>query len=225
LAATTLRKFTTLRPTLPYYGSVQAVQYEPRRFSGKIEILYSGTITPETGSNIFADALCTLSREHPQVAKSISVHVTGTGDGLFSLRRLSAALPNIELIVHGRLSADDYQDLLKKVIIGLSLKKIHGSLADSTFPSKVVEYAAAGLYIIATDISDVRRVLGDHAHFITSNGSSELVEAIIEAVAIGKVDLEHRSRKLHAHVMHTLSFDETGKDLLRFIEGVFEQNG
>jgi glycosyltransferase involved in cell wall biosynthesis len=57
----------------------------------------------------------------------------------------------------------------------LALKLNTVALAETTFPSKVIEYAAAGMLVLTTDISDVRQVLGDGALYLQQDNALQLV--------------------------------------------------
>ncbi|MEM7633297.1 MAG: glycosyl transferase group 1, partial [Pseudomonadota bacterium] len=49
-------------------------------------------------------------------------------------------------------------------------------------PSKVTEMAAAGMLVLSTDISDVRKVLGDGARYLERDDAALLVERLAEIV-------------------------------------------
>jgi glycosyltransferase involved in cell wall biosynthesis len=72
--------------------------------------------------------------------------------------------------------------LLAQCHVGLALKPSAGGLARTTFPSKVVELAGAGLLVVTTDISDVRRVLGDGALYVTPESGRSLAEILLRLV-------------------------------------------
>lgn len=223
LAATALESLTSVRPTLPYYGSIEPEEYRARAPEEKLRIVYTGTISPLTGSTVLTQALTYLIKKHPSLTTSFALHVTGGGEGLAELEHLAETCSDLELIVHGRLSLNDYRALLARAHVGLSLKKVGEDYADTTFPSKTVEYSAAGLHVISTDISDVRRVLGPMGTYLSSNCPRELAAAIAEAVALGPAGLEMPSRRLQEHVSYSLSFKKTGLELNQFLEGTFRR--
>ena len=78
----------------------------------------------------------------------------------------------------GRLTDSQYDLLLKRSHVGLALKPNSGSLADTTFPSKVVEMAGAGLLVVTTRISDVDKVLRDGAVYLEDDDSGTLMSAL-----------------------------------------------
>ena len=69
-----------------------------------------------------------------------------------------------------------YREVLRRCDVGLALKLNNGPLANTTFPSKVIEFAAAGLLVLTTDISDVRQVLGSGALYLTRDEPHALIE-------------------------------------------------
>jgi glycosyltransferase involved in cell wall biosynthesis len=94
------------------------------------------------------------------------------------LRELEAedGLPSVR--VHGRLTNAEYQTLVKASHVGLALKPASGPLANTTFPSKIVELASSGLLVLTTDISDVRRVLGEGGLYLENQTVASLIERL-----------------------------------------------
>ena len=80
------------------------------------------------------------------------------------------------VVVHGRTTDAEYDAIVSNSHVGLALKPNFGHLAYSTFPSKVIELSNAGLIILTTDISDVRKILGPHALYVKSSSPQELVD-------------------------------------------------
>jgi glycosyltransferase involved in cell wall biosynthesis len=95
-----------------------------------------------------------------------------------------AAEPGLPVVsVHGRISDARYLEVLRGCQVGLALKPVDGSLADTTFPSKVIEFAGSGLLVLSTDISDVRHLLGDGAQYLERNDPELLIERLAEIAA------------------------------------------
>lgn len=224
VAATTLGAITAIRPVLPYYGSVGRTKFARRSPRAKVQVLYSGTITAETGSKLLEAALRSIATENPEVARRIVVHVTGAGEGLSHLSVLAKEYEKkLDIVVHGRLAVEEYRELLLSCNVGLSLKKVGGQYAWSTFPSKTVEFAAAGLYVVATEISDVRVVLGEEARYLQTDDPAELTRALCEIVSMGHDELTRRSCAIHRRITDYYSYETTGRDLSTFLGGALRK--
>lgn len=195
LACSALDKMTTIQPTFCYYGYVQHMEVIPRFSKEKIHFLLSGTINDETGGQILYDALLDIKNNDYYWKDKAVFEISGQGDGIDKVRLLSQEDKLPQLIVHGRLSNGDYQKLLLRTDVGLALKPVKGELADTTFPSKVIEYANYGILTISTDISDVRKVLGEKgAYYLSTNDHKLLVKHIESIVTERDKALEYAER-------------------------------
>jgi glycosyltransferase involved in cell wall biosynthesis len=182
LACAALRHSTTLEPARPYYGVCDMHPDVPSWSGDVVVVLFSGTIAPETGAQILADSIHLMRRTYAGWTKRLRIEVTGKGSSIGSLRDI-AQQPGFPLVrVHGRLTDADYEALLQRVNVGLALKPNSGPLAHTTFPSKVVEFAARRILVMSTDISDVREVLGTGAIYLSTDTPSELINALAEVV-------------------------------------------
>lgn len=182
LACRALAGGTTIRPTLPYYGTVTEPAPPPSHDGATIDVIYPGYIDRETGSELLAEAVDLLRRRDGTASQRLRIHVTGSGPGLERLRQGTAG-DDAAVVVHGRLTSGDYARLLATCQAGLSLKLRGSGLADSTFPSKTIEFAQHGLAIVATDISDVRFLFGDTVCYIERDDPGELAAALAALVA------------------------------------------
>lgn len=182
LACSMIARETRLRPTLCYYGTVEQLQASRDWSAPQVHVLLGGTIAPDTGALLLADAISRLRQEQPDWVKSVVFEVTGKGPSLPALEELAADPRAPKLIVHGRTTDAEYRAIIERAHVGLALKPNTGDLAHTTFPSKVTEMAAAGMLVLSTDISDVRKVLGDGARYLERDDAALLVERLAEIV-------------------------------------------
>ena len=175
LACSFLEQVTSIRPTLCYYGAVFHFLPKDRIQSKFHTVLMSGTLSHETGAHLLIDAIKAVALKNPPWLKNIRFEITGKGDCLREFKQLASDLVFPEVVVHGRLSDLDYADVLSRADVGLSLKLNNGPYANTTFPSKAIEYAAAGLLIVTTDISDVRKILGHGALYLERDEPADLI--------------------------------------------------
>lgn len=174
LAASALGQQDVDGPTFCFYGATaRRLQRAPR--TGGVNVLLGGTIAADTGAEILADAVERMRAIGEPWTDRLNLFITGKGESLSRFEALAAAPTAPRVVVHGRLGDADYDALLSRMTVGLALKLNTGELATTTFPSKVIEMAGAGLLIVTTDISDVRRVFGDGALYVKEDTPEALV--------------------------------------------------
>lgn len=178
VACRALSNATTIRPTLPIYGAIATgAPPAPTAHRDVLEALYSGSIEPDTGSDMLIEAVRLLRDVESE--RPIRVHVTGAGSGLQSLAAIAGDDRGVEVQVHGRASLEAYQRLLAQCSVGLSLKPASGPYAQTTFPSKTIEYAEYGLALVTTDISDVRLLFGNDALYVENDSARALADHLL----------------------------------------------
>jgi hypothetical protein len=182
LACSGLAAATSVRPVLCYYGVAETSPALDRWSGTTVRAVLGGTLAPETGVGLLIDAVQILRSSQPSWARHLHLEVTGKGPSLAALQVLAASSLAPSMTVHGRTTDAEYRAVVDRCSIGLALKPRAGGLADTTFPSKVVELASAALLVITTDISDVRDVLGDGALYLEHDDPLELVDALRLAV-------------------------------------------
>lgn len=154
IANSRLRVQVSARRAVVCYGIAPSVAVAAKSWSGVIQILYSGALMKETGVDQFLGALEVLRARHPVLCQRLRFVVTGFGDGAEAIRAAADRFPGL-LDYHGMVSWPAYRCLLEQSHVGLCLKIPGYSLADTTFPSKVVEMAAYGLLVTSNRVSDV----------------------------------------------------------------------
>jgi glycosyltransferase involved in cell wall biosynthesis len=178
LACRALEEATTLRPTACYYGTVEPCADEARWPSVGLRVLIGGTVAPETGADLLIDAIAMLRLRRPDWAQGLDIHVTGSGSSIAALRELAAETGWPAVTVHGRTTDAGYREIVEASHVGLALKPRSGPLARTTFPSKVIELAGAGLLLLTTDISDVRVIFGSTALYLEDETAAGLVDRL-----------------------------------------------
>ncbi|MEQ9923116.1 glycosyltransferase [Pectobacterium brasiliense] len=217
LACSALSSMTKIEHTTCYYGTVSPVIRENTVFDrNKASILLSGSLSEDTGAERLSNAI-RLMRSDSQRWRNVQFEISGQGPSLQSFQDLMNGEGFPAVRVHGRLSNTDYHDLLVNCDVGLALKPIIGSLANTTFPSKVVEYANSGLLVISTDISDVRHVLGaDGAIFLSTDSEDEIINAfdkVIHDIAWSRKTAEEGKN----NVLNLLAPECASNKLMNFI--------
>ena len=216
LACSALVGKTGLRPTFCYYGVVEKAAAVRDWSESRIHVLLGGTIAPDTGADLLADAIAELRANPPEWARSIVFEVTGKGPSVAQLTELATHSDAPNLIVHGRTTDAEYREIVARAHVGLALKPNEGVLAHTTFPSKVTEMAAAGMLVLSTDISDVRAVLGDGARYLERDDAVLLIERLREIVVNREAASESADIGMRA-VAKVCSPQLAGKQLAEFL--------
>jgi hypothetical protein len=217
LACSALEGMTALRPVVCYYGSVLTIRHKVDWHAPQLRFLIGGTVSSETGSMMLLEAIKQLRQERAAWCQQIIVEITGKGDAIEDFASL-AKEPGYPVVkVHRRLTDIQYSEVVSNCHVGLALKPNTGVLANTTFPSKVIELANAGLLILTTNISDVKKVLSNGALYIEQDSSLALIEHIkwivtnrMEAAAIAKLGhdevLSKCSPSSVAHLLNNFLF-------------------
>ncbi|WP_430447039.1 MAG: glycosyltransferase [Pseudomonas piscis] len=182
LACSALSGMTTIRPVLCYYGSTFAKTFGVRSFESRQSVLMAGTLNADTGTDLLIEAIRLMREDGSSWTAKLHFEVTGKGEALTALQELAREGGMPQVTVHGRMTDAQYAEVLGRCSVGLALKPVGGPLADTTFPSKVIEFAEAGLLVLSTDISDVRAVLGSGAIYLTQNDPKELMSLLRDIV-------------------------------------------
>ena len=189
--------------------AVQGVASEPataasRRWdTPQLHVVLSGTLSKDTGAELFAATVRELIRDPAFVtAHPIRFTVCGQGSHLEELEELASNCGSDILRVLGRLSFDDYRALLDEAHVGLSLKLPDTHYGNSTFPSKTFELVSSGLFLVSTTVSDVPRLFSrEDCEFIDEPSPSSLAKALLALERDRehlKTRAERATRRLHA---------------------------
>ena len=218
LACSALASKTEVRPVHCYYGTAVGEASKTRWSSPSLSFLMAGSLMPETGADTLIKAIRLLRREASECARPMRFEVTGKGPSLDGFKELASEPGAPEVIVHGRTTDAQYREILDRCEVGLALKPIGGPLADTTFPSKVIEFAGAGLLVLTTDISDVRKLLGAGAIYLTGNEPEALV-AQLRRVAGDRTAARACAEQGASAVVNRCSPQLAGRAVANFIFG------
>jgi glycosyltransferase involved in cell wall biosynthesis len=219
LACSALNAATHIRPTMECYGAVFATGGEPRasgRDDGRLVVIMTGMFDDATGVDLLIEAFRGIEAD-PEPYRNLRFELSGFGPRLECVRN-TVAKCDLDVIVHERLNDRDYARMLQRASIGLSLKAVAGPYANTTFPSKVIEYAQHRLCLIATDISDVRRLFGDVVRYVTADDPAQLLSHLRWANS-HRQEVGAAGARLRSHVEQDLGYGRVGSALRQFIFG------
>lgn len=218
LACGALATATAARRLLCYYGTRGVAGPSRRWVSDTVTVLLGGSLAEKQGTPILAEAIRHLRSDPTLASRQLRLAVTGHGPALEDFAELARPPEAPAVLIHGRLSGADYQGLLANCEVGLSLKPRSGHLADTTFPSKVVEMASAGLLVVTTDISDVRKVLEDGALYLEKETGEELAN-LLTWIVEHRYEAQAVARRGQQIVEQKCSPTAAGQAVARFIFG------
>lgn len=182
----------------PFYPQKQIVYYgyldrttslisdevisSPSQYSS-IQFLFCGTLTEQAGADTLLNCLHLMKVYQSCFDAPLVFHICGSGPYLPLFREFSSNEAFPYVVVHDRLTNRDFSGLLKTIDISLALKKVSGYLSTTTFPSKVLELSGEAHFIITTDVSDVKEVIGElSAAYLPDDSPYTLLTTIIECV-------------------------------------------
>jgi glycosyltransferase involved in cell wall biosynthesis len=180
LAASALSQQYAGQKTVCCYGVANSVAVDRDWDAKPLVVLLGGTLQRTTGVQIFIEAIRYLRALGQPALRDIEFVITGKGDMAASLQVLSAqdGLPKIKFL--GSVSRSNYVKVVQRAHIGIALKLPSSDLAETTFPSKVIEFASTGLLVLSTRVSDVPSLFReDGAIYLNSEDPRELAERLL----------------------------------------------
>jgi glycosyltransferase involved in cell wall biosynthesis len=183
--------------------------------SGKLQVLFSGTLLEEVGCRLLLDALEILRCHHPEVANGMHVVVTGKGPFTEVFRRWAKQAP--EWLSFGEsMRRTDYLNVLKSSHVGLSLRLSAYEMGATTFPSKVVEYAEHGLLVLTSRASDVQMLFGQDALYLEEESASELASLLASLSGL-RASLKNTAIRGRKRVLNACATEVVGQGIRRLL--------
>jgi len=162
------------------YGVAEKISQIKDWHEPVINVLLPGTLQESTGVKLFIDALQRLRSGPEKYRNSLNFIITGKGSLANDVSELSRSVKAPNVHFKGSVNRETYLKIVEDTHVGLALKLPSSELGDTTFPSKVVEFAENGLLVLSTRVSDVPQLFGDDgAVFITEENADELVRKLM----------------------------------------------
>lgn len=131
---------------------------------GTVNILYTGGLSTITGASIMLEAFEEIQDSN------INLIITGQGGNLQNMT-MKLAEQDRRIKYRGFVSREEYYELLENAHIFLSPRNMHFEQNTANFPSKVLEYLAAGRYVVSTKFMGYE-VYRDYFIFTESDAKS-----------------------------------------------------
>ncbi len=183
--------------------------------SGRLQVLFSGTLLEEVGSNLLMAALEILRRQHPDMVRRMHVVVTGKGPFAEAFRSLAEQAPDW-LTFGESMRRTDYLNVLNSSHVGLSLRLSACEMGATTFPSKVVEYAQHGLLVLTTRASDVPMLFGKEALYLEEE-SAQALAALLACLPGLRENLRNTAIRGRKRVLNACAPEVVGRDIQRLL--------
>lgn len=186
---------------------------------GALRVHFGGSILPSTGLDLFCDTVMNLECHSRRLARDVIFIVTGKGD-LDRVRGLSASLRSgrLQIQVHEGVERAGYYELFHSCHASLSLKCPEGELAGTTFPSKVIEIASAGLALIATSVSDVGDIFKEDEAWIMQSANADVLSSIIMEMAADPIEILRRASAGQLSIQRRFGPSVVGASLASFLD-------
>jgi hypothetical protein len=182
--------------------------------AGELTVHLGGTLQPSTGAQLLIDAIRCM-REMPDAPKICFV-VTGCGESADLLAKLAeeGGLPAVKFL--GKVSRNTYRRVIGEAHVGLALKLQSGDLADTTFPSKVIEISSIGMLLVTTRISDVPQLFGKEGAIYVDDETPAGLAKLFRSLDSERVALSQIASRGQMRVQEYCSSNEVGISLRNF---------
>jgi glycosyltransferase involved in cell wall biosynthesis len=143
-------------------------------------VVYHGTLTPHYGVDLIVEAAAKVAGDIPD----LRVSIFGDGDALPAIRSRSAALQLTDRVeLSGRfLPQSEVLERVQSASVGVvpTLDIPRNALA---FPTKLFEYVALGIPVVASDLSAVREYFSEEEICYFRPGDAEALATALRTVA------------------------------------------
>jgi len=220
-ASASIGRSLRLEEFLPVYGvsSYLAANYETKRgfVQEDVRVLFGGGIHPETGRELFLDAIKLLSKRETGARFEFVVSGRFDEDHLSKAAAKINRSATVSLSLRPNLPLDEYRALATSMDIGLSLKLSVSQIGVTTFPSKIIEIAAMGMLVCATAVGDVPLLFNaKNAIVLKSEDPAELASALVWA-ATHRDDARRLAAEGRKTVLRDCSSEVVGRKVIDFV--------
>ena len=134
---------------------------------------------------------------------------------LGQLKLIIKGFPKVHFL--GNISRQEYVSAVQHAHVGLALKLPSSDLADTTFPSKVIELASVGLLVLSTRVSDVPILFKDDgAIYLDSEEPSKLASSLLWVLE-NRMLAAQIANKGQSYIMQTCGQEGVGRSLRVFL--------
>jgi glycosyltransferase involved in cell wall biosynthesis len=203
-----------IKKSLIVYGAGKLDIQRHVKGSKKLSLLFCGTIIPETGGLLLLELIHKIGKLE-YLSSNIDIFICGKGNLLNEIQKYATKYNFVKC--YGFVSDKEYKQILEKVDVGLVLK--HSVMAQTTFPSKIVEFSLNHLAIIAFPSSDISLVFNDNEVMFVNN-VQEIIDSIIYLLDNNE-ELNNRKALIAKKAKEVFDERKIGADILKLIKMIY----
>lgn len=183
------------KPSLIVHGIYKVDNFEKGLSADKfIDILYAGTFHPIKGGAIAAVQAAKYLPSNYRLhisGSSCAEHLQLVKDEIEKINPLTHA----QIILHGYLNNEEFIDMMRSCSIGLCTQDPSCFYNLTSFPSKIVNYMANGLVVVAGRNRAVEEsAVGDLIYYYNNQDPKEIAETILK---IKNIDYQNCIRRVN----------------------------
>ena len=195
-------------------GTVAVSDAPPANVGSPLVVMFSGKLDEIRGIDLFLD-VCRILANH----EGIELWITGDGDDhvVERVEKTVAGLAATNVRFFGFLPYDDYRQRLQRADVLVSLQNPDHPFSRFCFPSKLIEFMATGKIVVATDVSDVRRI-ADGRLVLTQAAPSAVADQLLR-IAEQPEAFAARGVAARRWVQETCNAERHGAAIRRLLDG------
>jgi hypothetical protein len=183
-----------------------------------VRIHYGGSLTADTGVNLFCETVERLIGLLPSEVCRIEFLITGFGsEAQINVLEKKCAGTAVSIAFHPDLSPAEYLGEFLQCHAALSLKLPESSMAMTTFPSKVVEITSHAVLLISTKASDVSLLFDASNAVLLSEATPTALTSAIMSVVKNLPDMQQVAQRGHERAMQLFESKCVGKRIVDFV--------
>lgn len=205
---------------IPGILDINYIPTQDRKIGRPVKLIYSGDIT---GGKEILDVIIQALKQFPN---SIIFDIYGPSkEEVVKIWEQSHPEEAIEgnIIVHGRVPQESLYEIFRDSDFGIFIRPKRIS-SEAGFPTKLGEYMAAGLPVIANTTGDIPLVLNDKYNgFLLDNGTlEELVDVFNEVLSMSTEEYKKMSYNAVNTVDEMLIPNKYSEELDLFLDGIID---
>jgi glycosyltransferase involved in cell wall biosynthesis len=197
-------------------NAVDAARFRPsQRAGGPFTIGFAGSLKPWHGVDVLVTAFRNARRRVPELRVEV------VGDGPLGGALDDAGLPPTSFVRHGALPHDETIDVMCTWDVGVApyppMEHFYFS------PLKVLEYMAAGLCPVVSDVGEMRALLDAERGVLVPAGDPVALSAGLVELARDRGRATAIGRRARAHVLESSSWRENARRALAALGASFSE--
>jgi len=175
--------------------------------------MFSGHLSAATGARNLIGALEMLKSQEWDPLSCFHFVIVGSGSLAREIEEAIAGPLSRDAEYRGAVSDREYRELLLASHIGLCLKMPDHSIGQTTFPSKVIEFATFGLLVVSHRVSDVPLLFSDQTAYLLDEPTAESLGQALMQIAKQREDAKSRAERGRVAITERLNPHSVASEL------------